>query len=306
MPLLVTVNPQLIPDFIAAEELPESYGEDAKKFFLPLGQELIERIARSDATVLIGINGAQGTGKSTLAKLLEGQFSAQGLRCAALSIDDFYLSRQQRLSLGAEVHPLLATRGVPGTHDTALLQQTLTALRQSGAADATALPRFDKASDDCVPRSQWPQLSGPIDVVLLEGWFVGASPEGGKELESALNALEQGEDPDGNWRRFVNDALARDYQGIWEALDLLIMLQAPTFEQVFAWRRLQEEKLRRRRANTGAGLMDDAQLERFVQHFERLTRHCLATLVADIVFPLGTDHRVRARLDSRGKAHSQA
>lgn len=285
---------QLIDEFIDQEQLPPEYGEDARRWFLPLAADLFDRQHGRDRPLLVAINGTQGTGKSTLAALLTRLLEARGLRVANLSVDDFYLSYADRQQLAADVHPLFASRGVPGTHDTRLLTRCLDSLCQAGAGQRIALPRFDKSRDDCVPESDWPRIEGPVQVIILEGWCVGLRPQSATALREPVNALEAHEDSDGIWRQYVNDALAGDYQSLFERFDYLIMLRAPSFDQVYEWRSLQEEKLRRRSSADAAGVMNEAQLNRFIQHFERLTRHCLTTLPeqADYLFSLDAAHRV--------------
>jgi D-glycerate 3-kinase len=289
---------QLIDDFIRREALPASYRDDTLNWFEPLSRELETRInGAGDLPLYLGINGAQGTGKSTLAKLLRELLQSRGLRIANLSIDDFYLSRAKRRELARQVHPLLTSRGVPGTHDTELALRLFDALGNAGQNDSIRLPAFDKASDDCHPVDLWPKVDGAVDMIILEGWCVGARPQTTTELITALNRLETVDDADGSWRRYVNPRLGDDYQKLFSRLHLLIMLQAPNFEQVFQWRKLQEQKLAEQNSPLASGVMNDAQLDYFIQHFERLTRHCLTTLPAraDIVFKLDAGHRVAAR-----------
>lgn len=290
---------QLIDEFVRQESLPAAYRQDAQTWFAPLLAELKTQIADSETSpFVIGISGAQGTGKSTLAKLLCYMLQQDGYAVAQLSIDDFYLSRARRKQLADQVHPLLVSRGVPGTHDTALALSIFAQLRAAREHDRVILPAFDKASDDCLPVERCPGIEGALDVIILEGWFVGVEPQPDAELSAALNELEASRDEDARWRRYVNQQLGLEYQELFAQLDLLIMLQAPAFEQVSAWRKLQEDKLRR--SNPGAsGLMSDAQIDEFIQHFERLTRHSLATLpgYADIVFRLDAQHRIASRRD---------
>lgn len=301
------MNPQLIQDFLHAEQLPHAYGEDAEQWFVPLAARLIERCNRVDNEPLfVGINGAQGTGKTTLSKFLSHCCREAGLRVVELSIDDFYLSHAARQALAKEVHPLLATRGVPGTHDTRALHECLDRLFSSEVAEAAFIPRFDKATDNPVPNQHGSLVHGPVDLVILEGWFIGVGPEAESKLSEPINELEAQSDPEGSWRRYVNAALANDYVPLFSRMDIMVMLQAPSFEQVYAWRGLQEEKLRQgRQAVAGSGLtgiMSTEQLSRFIQHFERLTRHGLATLSAsaDLVFKLNKDHRIVAQVDRPG------
>ena len=156
------------------------------------------------------------------------------------------------------------------------------------------LPRFNKAIDDRCGTEDWQKLIGPIDAVILEGWFVGAPPQATRDIELPINALEKTEDADGSWRKYANYQLADQYQSAFDQLDLLIMLKAPSFKQVSEWRSLQEEKLKKIGPLDSPGIMDEEQLARFIQHYERLTRHCLEYLPvkADVLFDLDTDHRI--------------
>jgi D-glycerate 3-kinase len=218
--------------------------------------------------LVVGLCGAQGSGKSTLA----AEVVVRLPDTVVLSLDDLYLARAARIQLACDVHPLLRTRGVPGTHDIELGLRVLDALDRG--LD-TALPRFDKASDDRVPREHWRIARGDTQVLLLEGWCVGARPQTDAALSEPVNALERDEDADGHWRRYVNTALAGDYQRLFARLDRLVLLAAPNFSIVRDWRTQQEHALRAIAGADANGVMDDAQLVRFIAHYERLTRHVL-------------------------------
>ncbi|MCB2064990.1 MAG: kinase [Novosphingobium sp.] len=224
--------------------------------------------------VVLGICGAQGSGKSTVASALADRLEQAGVACAVLSLDDLYLPKPAREELAREVHPLLATRGPPGTHDIALGIEVLDALR---AAEPTALPRFDKARDDQADPASWSRVEGQCQVLLFEGWCVGAVPQDEAELARPVNDLEAREDADGVWRRFVNTALAGSYQALFARIDRLVLLAAPGFDVVFDWRVQQEDELRAARPD-GTGIMSRAEVARFVQHYERITRHVLAEM----------------------------
>lgn len=240
-----------------------------------------------DRPLVIGLCGAQGSGKSTIAAALADRFD----RAATLSLDDLYHTRATRLALARDVHPLFATRGVPGTHDVALGLATFAALDRG---EPVRLPRFDKASDDRAPEAAWPSAPAPCDLVVFEGWCVGAAPEQVAALDAPLNALERDEDAEGIWRRVSNAALAGAYQTLFARIDALILLEAPDIAAVVAWRRQQEDALRA--TSTGAGVMDDAAVARFVQHYERLTRHVLGEMPAraNLVVPLSANRSLRA------------
>lgn len=232
-----------------------------------------------DLTLTVGLCGAQGSGKSTLAAALQPLLEARGITVAVFSLDDLYLTRQERLALAESVHPLLRTRGVPGTHDVALGLQTLQALAARGVV---ALPAFDKSRDDRRPAHLWPTVPAPVQVVILEGWCVGAVADDASLVEP-VNALERDCDADGTWRRFVNRSLAGPYQALFAMLDLLILLKAPDFDVVYRWRLEQEHKLREQVAAEGGDLsrvMNDQQVGQFISHYERLTRHILQEMPA--------------------------
>ena len=218
------------------------------------------------------ISGLQGTGKSTLSGQVADLAADQGRKVVSLSIDDFYLGHAARQRLGREIHPLCATRGVPGTHDVALACDVLDGLV---AGRPTALPRFDKIADDRLPESDWPVVDH-ADLVILEGWFLKVPPEDADALVEPLNRLEHDEDPDGTWRRWSNDALARDYPALWRRLPRLLFLQGPGFDIVPRWRWQQEQTLQAQHPDRKA--MTHPQVMHFVQFFERVSRQAMRTL----------------------------
>lgn len=245
---------------------------------------------------VVGIQGAQGSGKSTLAARLAARLQEDsGLRTVVLSIDDFYLTRAQREALARDVHPLLRTRGVPGTHDVALAERTLERLRTLRAGEALRLPRFIKAHDDRAPAADGPECRGPVDVVLLEGWCVGVPPQEAGELAAPVNALEAEEDRDGRWRAWVNAQLAGPYAALFARLDRLVTLRAPDFAAVLDWR-VQQEAGNRAEVAAPTRAMTPAALRRFIAHYERLTRHALRVLPAraDVVLELDPRREVTA------------
>lgn len=271
----------------------------------------IEGSIQNAETLLVGVQGAQGSGKSTCAEMLKVILSVKyGLRVAVLSIDDFYLTREQRGLLAREVHPLLATRGVPGTHDVDLALDTIQTLSSLTAGESCAIPRFDKASDDRAPESDWDSATGPVDVVIFEGWCVGLEPQADQELTKEVNEFEGLRDADARWRRYVNTCLAHHYPRLFERIACLVVIKAPSFSCVYQWRSLQEEKLKasvtQMQAEVGGAKQDkairtmsEAELKDFISHFQRLTEHALETLPAkaDWLLELSEDHKVR-RLSS--------
>ena len=246
---------------------------------------LIRRHERPDHVPLIAIAGAQGSGKSTLA--VE---AAHALSAATLSLDDVYLTKAERADLAARLHPLFAVRGPPGTHDLALLDRTLARLRGAASGDRTPLPAFDKLTDERRPETDWSVFDGRPRAVLLEGWCLGATPQDPAALADPVNTLERDHDPDGDWRRRINDALGTDYARLFATFDALLFLRAPDFDRVLDWRAEQEASL------TGGPVAPKrrAELARFVQHFERITRHMLTGgVAADVVVELDRNRSPR-------------
>ena len=237
---------------------------------------------------VFGICGLQGSGKSTLAAQLVAAARQAGLAAASVSLDDFYLTAAQRRRLARDVHPLLAIRGPPGTHDLDLALETFDALRRG---HTPPLPRFDKLGDDRLAPERWTRPSAPLDLLVFEGWCLGVPAEAEDAMREPLNPLEREEDPDGRWRRGCNTALARDYPPLWAQVDVLWFLQPPGFETVHAWRGEQERALQA--AHPGHTGMDDAALDRFIQHYERVSRQALRTMpgIADACVALDSERQ---------------
>jgi D-glycerate 3-kinase len=263
--------------------------------YIPLAACLVEVMKEHGATPVVGINGAQGSGKSTLCKLL-GIVLEEGFakRVVTLSIDDIYLTRAERETLAKEVHPLLVTRGVPGTHDVALGRELLSGLRDIDPGQTIDLPVFDKATDDRCPEKGLRQVAGPVDLILFEGWCVGARAQRAEALSIAVNSLERLEDPDNKWRDYVNKQLQEGYRELFGEIDFLIMLKIPGMASVMEWRSKQERKLSQTAGQTGRRIMDTAELQRFIMHYERLTRSMLTEMPdrADLIFELNQSHQI--------------
>ena len=209
-----------------------------------------------------------------------------------MSIDDFYLGRAARKELARAVHPLLITRGVPGTHDVPLLNFTLDAIARCVAGKSRAHSALRQRHDTRLPPSRWRHVKHPPRFVILEGWCIGVPPQTDAELKKPINELERTEDADGIWRRWVNEQLERNYVPVWKRFDELAILQAPSFDVVLNWRDQQERALRRRQA---ARAQTTQQLKRFLQHFERLSRQALKRLpaLADLRLVLDARRDVR-------------
>ena len=285
---------EALRSFVEREGLPLGFHDLARTQYVRLADALSARRSKGGPLV-VGVCGAQGSGKSTLSDVLALRWRTQGLSCAVVSLDDLYLPREAREALAGEVHPLLRLRGPPGTHDVKLGLELFATLRRAGPDSRVALPRFDKASDTRRPVYGWDVHRGKADIILFEGWCMGARPEGAEALVAPVNALEANEDIDGVWRRFANDALAGPYQTLFGQIDVLVLLAVPDFDSVLRWRLLQERKLRARLERDGTkGGMSDEEVRRFVGVYERLTRHILAEMPAraDMLMTLDCGHDV--------------
>lgn len=231
-------------------------------------QQLSDGLARAAITSkhkVIAISGAQGSGKTTLAAMLAEALVAKGQSAAVVSLDDYYLGRTARQQLARDVHPLLQTRGVPGTHQIDRLLADLLAQR---AGLPVTRPRFCKATDDCL--ADLP--AGQVDVLILEGWCIGLLPLTEPQLLAQPNSLEQQADADARWRHWVNQQLSGTYQQVWAQCDALYLLQAPDWLQVCQWRAQAEARLRAQQR----GGMDPTTLALFMQHYQRWTLQLLA------------------------------
>lgn len=231
---------------------------------------------------VVGVAGPQGSGKTTLVRA----YAAFHPATAHFSLDDVYLDAAERRMIAAAVHPLFATRGPPGTHNLQLLVDTLDAWQAADPDSHTPLPAFDKVTDNPVPRASRPVFEGRPQLILIDGWCLGATPQAASELETPINDLEAHEDERGKWRRSVDEQLTLAYPMAFQRLDAILYLRAPSFEIILDWRCEQEEGLLGRNLTQA----DRWRINRFIQHYERVTRHMMAG---------GRRADVEVQLDSR-------
>lgn len=253
-----------------------------------IGRLIVEH--QRDAIVarppLIAVVGAQGSGKTTLARAAAEQFGG-----VQISLDDVYLTLARREAMAEDVHPLFLTRGPPGTHDLRLLNRLIKALSLARPDDKVLIPEFDKRADDRRPIRDWRIFVGRPRAILIDGWCLGAQPQDEADLIAPINALERNRDPDGIWRRAVNGYLAGAYADFIGRFDAVVFLKAPGFDVVPGWRAQQEaELLGVAPARLPAG--ERERLAAFIPYFERITRHMLdGGIKADAVVPLDRDRR---------------
>ena len=228
---------------------------------------------------IFGISGGQGAGKSTLCHALDEKLAAQGKTTLTLALDDFYLSKAARQKLAHDIHPLCATRGVPGTHDVARLADVLAKLATASAATPLAVPRFSKSHDDCADDAQITQRP---DFVFLEGWCVGGHADCIETV--AQNDWEIEHDADAIWKSWTHEA-ARAYQQIWDKCDAMMLLRQENFEAVIDSRWIQEQ------GNAAASgiwqFADRAAVAEFCAHYQSWTLGIWADLTPRADFVIG-------------------
>ena len=284
--------------FLASQEVMSEPFRDKlgqfNKFYLPISKMIAEDYLKKKKTKVIGLSGGQGTGKSTISNILKIILKVSyKLDTVIFSIDDFYKTLSERKKISKKISKLFLTRGVPGTHDTKMLLQCINNLKKNNFK-RMIIPKFDKSIDDRRKKNQWSKVKKKPNIVIFEGWCVGASAQKIKDLNIPLNKLEKQGDNKRIWRHKVNSELKKDYNKIFNLVDKLIFLKVPSFKYVYRWRLLQEKKLR----ITGKGnkTMNDKQIENFVMYYERITKHMLKTLpkTADTVISIDEKHRLKS------------
>ena len=264
------------------------------KFYLPISKMIAKDYLKKKKTKVIGLAGGQGTGKSTISNILKIILKeAYKLETVIFSIDDFYKTLNERKKISKKINKLFITRGVPGTHDTKMLFQCINNLKKNNFKKMI-IPKFDKSIDDRCTKNKWLKVKKKPNIVIFEGWCVGATAQKNKDLNFPVNKLEKQRDNKRIWRQKVNSELKKDYNKIFNLIDKLIFLKVPSFKYVFRWRLLQEKKLR----ITGKGnkTMNDKQVENFVMYYERITKHMLKTLpkTANTVIGIDEKHRLKS------------
>ena len=227
-----------------------------KKFYLPLLHSI-----KNKKKIMIA--GSQGSGKSSLALLISEYLKKYYLKSSVIiSLDDFYISKNKRLKLARTIHPLFATRGVPGTHDIELLQKKLQKLNNKDFP--VYLPIFDKTTDS---RKKSFKKITQADIIILEGWCIGAKPITDTFLYKNINNLEKFKDPQFIWRKNYNDYLYL-YQKIFSKFNYFIYLQFNNWKNVIEWKYKQELRLR----NKTKDPLLKKYLSEFIQYYEKISR----------------------------------
>tara|TARA_X000001036_G_scaffold408872_1_gene419486 strand:+ start:3848 stop:4765 length:918 start_codon:yes stop_codon:yes gene_type:complete len=278
---------------VTSEPFRDKLGQ-LNKFYLPISEMINKEYIKKKKTRVIGLSGGQGSGKSTISKILKIILKeGYKLNTVIFSIDDFYKTLKQRNIMSKKINSLFLTRGVPGTHDTKMLYECLKKLKKN-KFNKIILPKFDKSLDDRCSKSKWVKVKKKPNIVIFEGWCVGIDHQKNKDLIIPINKLEKEKDKNRNWRIKVNKELKYNYQRIFNLIDKLIFLRVPNFKYVLKWRLLQEKKLRIN--SNGKKTMNDTQVRNFIMFYERITKHMIKILPkkTDTLINLDTQHRLKS------------
>jgi len=282
--------------FIESQEIPNEPFRDKLKqlnnFYIPICNMIYKKKFKNKKTRLIGLAGGQGSGKSTISQILKILLKEKfNLETVIISIDDFYKTLKERKKMSKNFSKLFLTRGVPGTHDTKMLLNYLKKLKKKSFSKIL-IPRFNKSTDDRCIKKEWMKVLKKPDIVIFEGWCVGAKAEKETGLIKPINELERQEDKNLIWRKKVNYELKNNYKKIFSLIDILIFLKVPSFDHVYKWRLLQEKKLKKK--SRGKKIMNNIQVKKFIMFYERITLNMLKTLgsIAKVLINIDTRHRL--------------
>jgi D-glycerate 3-kinase len=228
--------------------------------WLPLAMQLASSRQQLERPLIQGILGGQGTGKTTLATVLNLILTQLGYRTLSLSLDDLYKTYAERQDLQKK-DPRLIWRGPPGTHDVELGKQLLDQLRQPNQRQSILVPRFDKSAWGGAGDRTTPERVEGVDIVLFEGWFVGVRPIDPALFDAPTPAPIR-TTTDRTFAREMNEQL-KAYLPLWERLDRLMLLYPSDYRLSQLWRRQAEQQM----IATSKSGMTDEQVDKFVEYF---------------------------------------
>ena len=286
--------------FIKAQETSKNKFRNKKKmiksFLIPISFWIANKIQKKKPYI-VGLAGGQGTGKTTISSIisiiLRKYFK---LNVFTISIDDFYKTRKERLILSQKVHPSLMTRGVPGTHDTNIMLDFFKKVKRKKFR-SLKLPKFNKAIDDRCTRKLWYSIKKRPDVIIFEGWCVGAKAEKNNTLIKPVNSLEKLSDEKLTWRKFVNKQLKSKYKQLYDQLNCLLYLKSKNFSLLKQWRIKQEKKLRlKNKRSNNHKIMNNKEVIKFMQTYQRVTQNMFKNVpkYASIILYLNSNHQIKS------------
>jgi D-glycerate 3-kinase len=284
--------------FISSQETKRDKFKNKKKmiksFLIPVSFWISKKVNKKKL-LMIGLAGGQGSGKTTISSILtlilQKYFK---LKVFKVSIDDFYKTRKDRKLLSKNKHPLLMTRGVPGTHDIDLMLKFFKKIKLKNFKNLE-VPKFNKAIDDRYKKSLWYKIKSKPDVIIFEGWCVGAKAQKASELKKPINSLEKVYDQSGNWRSHVNNQLKTKYKTLFKQLDGLLYLKAKNFNLLRNWRLKQERKLWVQTKNKkNLKIMSSGDVINFMQTYQRITQQMFKDAIknSSIIMNLNSSHQI--------------
>ena len=278
---------------VAGEPFKDKLGQ-LNNYYIPISEMIYKNYSKNKRTSIIGLSGGQGTGKSTISNILKIILKEKfNLDTTIFSIDDFYKTLRDRKKMSKTTSKLFLTRGVPGTHDAKMLFSCLKKLKTKSFSKIL-IPKFDKSIDDRCKKNKWTKVLKKPDVVIFEGWCVGARAQKNSSLIKPINPLERLEDKDLIWRKKINYELKSNYKKIFNLINILIFLKVPSFKYVYKWRLLQEKKLQK--TSKGKKIMSNIQVKKFIMFYERITRHMLKTssFISKVIINIDTKHCLKS------------
>jgi D-glycerate 3-kinase len=265
-----------------------------KKFYIPMSFWIERKYKKKGKTLFLGVSGGQGSGKTMVTEILKiilKKFFKRQIHVN--SIDDFYKTLEERNKMSNKIHSLFKTRGVPGTHDINLVKKFFNFIKKEKFRKIK-LPKFEKARDDRLKKKYWYSVKKKPEIVILEGWCVGAKPQTNSLIRKPINILEKYEDRDLIWRKYVNEKLKKEYKKLFAMIDYLIFMKVPNFNMVFKWRLLQENKLRKK-SYLRTKVMSYNEIKRFIMFYQRITLQMIKDLSksASVVMLLKKNHEIK-------------
>ena len=274
-----------------------------KSFLIPISFWIAKKVEKKKPFIL-GLSGGQGSGKTTISSIISIILNKYfKLNVFKISIDDFYKTRKKRLELSKKVHPLLMVRGVPGTHDINIMLYFFKRIKEK-KFKSIKLPRFNKATDDRYNKKLWYSVKRRPDVIIFEGWCVGAKAEQNYSLKTPINSLEKLKDQKQIWRRFVNKQLKSKYKKLYDQLNCLLFIKVKNFSLLRQWRIKQEKKLslKSKRSNK-LKIMSDKEIINFMQTYQRITQNMFKSVpkYASIILNLNSNQQIKSVVYNKSK-----
>ena len=286
--------------FIKSQETPKEKFKNKEKmiksFLIPISFWIAKKVDKK-RSYIVGLSGGQGSGKTTISSIisiiLRKYFK---LNVFTISIDDFYKTKKERLLLSKKIHPLLLTRGVPGTHDINRMLDFFKKVKEKKFRPVK-LPKFNKAIDERYNKKLWYSLKKRPDIIIFEGWCVGAKPEKNSTLKKSVNSMEKLKDKKLTWRRYVNKQLKSKYKQLYDQLNCLLYIQSNNFSLLRKWRVKQEKKLRlKNKRSNKLKIMSDKEVINFMQTYQRVTQNMFKYVpkYASIILNLNNNHQIKS------------